>query len=89
MALRRGLRRAGLEATEIDIWRSPEAAARVRQVTGGDETVPTVIVGEHALVNPSTAAVLAAAGHVPTRRAPRAAVLARAARRVLGRPGLP
>lgn len=59
-SLRRGLRRAGVETTEHDIWASPEAAARVRAATGGDETVPTVFVGEVSLVNPSVAQVLAA-----------------------------
>jgi hypothetical protein len=34
------------------------AAARVRSVAGGNETVPTVLVGEQALVNPSAAEVL-------------------------------
>jgi len=38
---------------EVSIWEDPDAAARVRAVAGGNETVPTVFVGEHALVNPS------------------------------------
>ena len=57
-ALRRGLNRAGVETTEHDIWSSPPAAARVRKATGGDETVPTVFVGAHALVNPSVQQVV-------------------------------
>ena len=52
-SLRRGLRRAGVLTVEHDIWSSVDAAARVRAATGGDETVPTVFVGPHALVNPS------------------------------------
>ena len=52
-SLRRGLRRAGVATLEHDIWSSGEAAARVRAATGGDETVPTVFVGDRALVNPS------------------------------------
>lgn len=51
--LRRGLRRRGIATTEINIWDDPGAAERVRAVTGGDETVPTVFVGTMALVNPS------------------------------------
>ncbi|MCV7151068.1 glutaredoxin domain-containing protein [Mycolicibacterium pyrenivorans] len=51
--LRRGLRRRGIATTEINIWDDPGAAERVRAVTGGDETVPTVFVGTTALVNPS------------------------------------
>jgi len=58
--LRRGLARAGIATVEHDIWADPEAAARVREVTGGDETVPTVLVGSRALVNPSVAGVVAA-----------------------------
>lgn len=51
-SLRRGLRRRGLTTTEINIWSDPVAAERVRAVTGGDETVPTVFVGTVSLVNP-------------------------------------
>ena len=58
--LRRGLRRAGVPTLERDIWADPAAAAQVRAVTGGDETVPTVLVGRRALVNPAVADVLAA-----------------------------
>ncbi|MGA8995716.1 MAG: glutaredoxin domain-containing protein, partial [Nocardioidaceae bacterium] len=63
--LRRGLRRAGVETTERNIWADPEAAARVRAATGGDETVPTVVIGDRALVNPSVAQVRAAAYRGP------------------------
>lgn len=59
--LRQGLRRAGLAAQEINIWDDPEAAARVRAITGGNETVPTVIVHGRAMVNPSARQVIAAA----------------------------
>jgi|SRR5699024_3457727 len=52
MALAPRLRRSGLPRREINIWEDPEAAARVREVAGGNETVPTVFVGERALVNP-------------------------------------
>lgn len=58
--LRRGLRRRSISVTEIDIWQDHGAAARVRAVTGGDETVPTVFVGALALVNPSVREVAAA-----------------------------
>ena len=59
-SLRRGLGRAGVATTEHDIWSSTDAAARVREATGGDETVPTVFVGDQALVNPSVRQVVAA-----------------------------
>lgn len=58
--LRRGLRRAGIRTTERDIWADPAAAERVRGITGGDETVPTVVVGSRELVNPRVAEVRAA-----------------------------
>lgn len=57
-SLRRGLSRAGVVTTEHDIWSSADAAARVREATGGDETVPTVFVGDRALVNPSVRQVV-------------------------------
>lgn len=60
-ALRSGLRRAGIRTVEHNIWSDPDAAARVRAATGGDETVPTVIVGTRALVNPSVSQVVSAA----------------------------
>jgi mycoredoxin len=55
--LRRGLRRRGVAFTEIDIWQQPEAAAAVRAVADGNETVPTVHVADQWLVNPRAAQV--------------------------------
>ncbi len=57
-SLRRGLRRAGVATIEHDMWSSADAAARVREATGGDETVPTVFVGPQVLVNPSVRQVV-------------------------------
>lgn len=56
--LLRGLERAGLPFERANIWEDEQAAAFVRGVTGGDETVPTVRIGPVALVNPSTSQVL-------------------------------
>ena len=53
IALRSRLRRSAIPFREVNIWEDPDAAARVRSVANGNETVPTVFVGEHALVNPS------------------------------------
>ena len=53
VALRRRLNKRRIPFEPVNIWADPDAAARVRQVTGGDETVPTVFVGQQALVNPS------------------------------------
>ena len=60
-SLRRALRRAGIETTEIDIWRDSKGAAAVRAATGGDETVPTVALGDTVMVNPAPRAVIAGA----------------------------
>lgn len=47
-------RRAG-RAYWVNIWRDPDGAAAVRAVTGGDETVPTVVLRYEAVVNPEPA----------------------------------
>jgi mycoredoxin len=59
LALRLRLGRDAGRAHWVDIWSDPDGAAAVRAVTGGSETVPTVIAGETALVNPGPAAVRA------------------------------
>ncbi len=51
--LRRGLSRAGIDTIEHDIWADPADAAVVRSHAGGNETVPTVVIGEVGLVNPT------------------------------------
>lgn len=51
--LLRWVDRAELPVERRNIWDEPDAAEAVRAITGGDETVPTVTVGEVALVNPS------------------------------------
>jgi glutaredoxin len=56
--LRRGLERAGVETVDHDIWADPAAAAVVRSHANGNETVPTVVIGDVAMVNPSTRRVL-------------------------------
>jgi mycoredoxin len=58
MRLRRGLARAGLATTEVDIWSDPSAAAFVRAHAGGNETVPTVDVAGTVVVNPSARRVV-------------------------------
>ncbi|SFB50169.1 Glutaredoxin [Amycolatopsis marina] len=58
--LRRRLDRANVVYRAINIWEDPDAAAQVRAVAGGNETVPTVIIGSRAMVNPSLREVLAA-----------------------------
>lgn len=55
--LERDLDRAGIGVVRRNIWEEPEAAAIVRSVADGNETVPTVRVGGRALVNPPVAEV--------------------------------
>ena len=59
--LRAGLRWAGLIFREVNIWEDPEAAAFVRSVANGNETVPTVTIGHVSTVNPSARQVRALA----------------------------
>ncbi|WP_406456760.1 NrdH-redoxin [Streptomyces sp. NBC_00876] len=60
MKLRLQLRFTKVRRTEVNIWRDPEAAAFVRSVADGNETVPTVTVAGKAMVNPSRRQVLEA-----------------------------
>ncbi|MET9359406.1 glutaredoxin domain-containing protein [Streptomyces sp. NPDC006632] len=55
-----------LRYVKVNIWRDPEAAAFVRSVADGNETVPTVTVAGRPMVNPSKKELLAAvAAHSP------------------------
>ena len=55
--LRRQLDTHAIPHRLVNIWEDPDAAARVRSVADGNETVPTVFIGKQALVNPSVAQV--------------------------------
>lgn len=55
--LRQRLKGTGVPVRYHDIWEDPAAALVVREAAGGNETVPTVRVGDRALVNPSAGAV--------------------------------
>ncbi|WP_028938157.1 glutaredoxin family protein [Pseudonocardia spinosispora] len=50
---------AGVSIVEHNIWEDQDAAARVRSAANGNETVPTVFIGEKSLVNPKIGAVKA------------------------------
>ncbi len=64
--LRRQLDHAAVPHRLVNIWEDPEAAATVRSIARGNETVPTVVVGPVAMVNPTVHEVLAAAAtHAP------------------------
>lgn len=62
-SLRRKLERLGIETIEHNIWDDAADAATVRAHAGGDETVPTVVIGEVGLVNPSPHQVTEHLGH--------------------------
>ncbi len=58
--LRLVLRLHRLSVHLVNIWEDPEAAAFVRSVANGNETVPTVVIDGHAIVNPAPSLVVAA-----------------------------
>lgn len=60
-SLFRDLDRAAIPYGASNIWEDVAAAAAVREVAGGNETVPTVQIGDLFLVNPTLNQVLAAA----------------------------
>ena len=50
--LRLVLRKRGADAVWVDIWADSDAAAYVRSVNDGNETVPTVVIAGQAHTNP-------------------------------------
>ena len=60
MNLERKLSNLNVPLNKQNIWETPEAAAAVRSIADGNETVPTVVVGEAKMVNPSPDQVLQA-----------------------------
>ena len=58
--LEQRMKRSGLDYERVNIWENPDAAAFVRSVARGNETVPTVTVGEVSMVNPSMSDIHAA-----------------------------
>lgn len=48
----------GKKAIWVNIWQDLEAAAYVRSVNDGNETVPTVVIGEQTHTNPDPQLVL-------------------------------
>ena len=51
--LQRKLDQLGIERVEHNIWDDSDDAAVVRRHANGNETVPTVVVGDVGFVNPS------------------------------------
>lgn len=60
MRLRLALWVRRLEVEQVNIWKDKEAAAFVRSVAGGNETVPTVVIGGETTVNPTPGRVASA-----------------------------
>ncbi|NND04724.1 MAG: NrdH-redoxin [Acidimicrobiia bacterium] len=56
----RDIESAGLAHDRVNIWDDRDGASFVRSVANGNETVPTVLVGKHAMVNPSLQQIQAA-----------------------------
>ena len=60
MSLERGLNKMKIPLNKLNIWDDPAHAAAVRSIADGNETVPTVVVGDATLVNPSADQVIQA-----------------------------
>lgn len=60
MNLERKLNGLNVPLNKQNIWDAPQAAATVRSIANGNETVPTVVVGAAKMVNPSADQVLQA-----------------------------
>ncbi len=58
MSLERNLNKIDLPLNKKNIWDSPADAATVRSIADGNETVPTVVIGEAKMVNPSADQVM-------------------------------
>lgn len=58
MALERRFNKSGVPYVKHNIWENPDYAAFVRSVADGNEVVPTIRIGDVALVNPSLAEVV-------------------------------
>ena len=62
LRLRGALGSAAAKASWVSIWADPEAAAYVRSVNDGNETVPTVVIDGHPHTNPDPQLVRDALG---------------------------
>ncbi len=60
MNLERKLDKLQLPLNKKNIWDDPAHAAALRNIANGNETVPTVVIGDAELVNPSVNQVLQA-----------------------------
>ncbi len=54
------LAKMGIPMAKHNIWDNPADAAVVRSIADGNETVPTLVIGDAKMVNPSPAQVVQA-----------------------------
>ncbi len=57
--LQRKLDKLGIDRIEHNIWDDPSDAEIVRQHANGNETVPTIVIGDRSFVNPSAGELVA------------------------------
>jgi glutaredoxin-like protein len=67
-SLLRQLEHHGIDHQRVNIWQDEHGAAVVRSIARGNETVPTVVVGDVGMVNPSIDDVVAAMVAAPAAR---------------------
>lgn len=60
MNLERNLNKLDLPLNKFNIWDNPQHAATVRSIADGNETVPTLVIGDAKMVNPNPKQVLQA-----------------------------
>jgi mycoredoxin len=90
MMLDRSLSKSGVKMNKHNIWDAPSHADVVRQWANGNETVPTVVIGDVGLVNPSSDDVLSVVSNKAPHllpegwKPPEPGRIAGAARRLLG-----
>lgn len=60
MNLERSLNKLNLPLNKMNIWDSKKHASTVRSIADGNETVPTVVIGDAKMVNPNAGQVLQA-----------------------------
>ena len=56
--LDRALEHAGIPMAKHNIWEDPTDAAVVRSLANGNETVPTIVIDDIGMVNPSAGEVI-------------------------------
>ena len=90
MGLERNLNKLNVPLNKKNIWDNPADAATVRQHANGNETVPTIVIDDVAMVNPSADEVItvlsAKAPHLVPEgwQPPQPSRLGQVARRFLG-----